>query len=193
VPLPNSLVDVGQRVAGYFARGGDPPYIVYVYRPEEEYSVRRNLNDLRFWLEAKGVQCRAISLAELFWQALEDAGWLGPLIEQERAAAGDQHALEELYGSVGEVLREEPTLPDRVVNAVEATGDGAAVFLYRAGSLYPAYRTSALLDDLRPRLHRPVTLLYPGRVVGTYGLSFMNKCEPAYGYRAHIIPREGSQ
>ena len=193
MPLPDSLLDVGQRVSDYFARGGEPPYIVYVYRPEEEYSVRRNLNDLRFWLEAKGVRCQAISLAALFWQALEDAGWLAPLIEQERAAAGDQRALEEIYGSVGEVLREEPTLPDRVVTAVEATTDGSAVFLYRAGSLYPAYRTSALLDDLRPRLRRPVTLLYPGRVVGTYGLSFMNKCEPAYGYRAHIIPREGSQ
>jgi len=36
---------------------------------------------------------------------------------------------------------------------------------------------------------RPVTMLYPGRVVGDYGLSFMGKTEPAYGYRALIIPR----
>lgn len=36
----------------------------------------------------------------------------------------------------------------------------------------------------------PVVLLYPGRVVGQYGLSFMGRCEPAHGYRAKIIARE---
>ena len=191
--LPESLLDVGRRIADHSTKAGEPPYIVYVYRPEHEYTVRTELSDLRYWLEAKGVHCQAISLADLFWQALEQAGWLGPLIEQERAAANDPQALEELYGAVGEVLREEPTLPDRVIEAVDGASENTAVFLYRAGSLYPAYRTSALLDDLRPRLRRAVTLLYPGRVVGSYGLSFMNVCEPAYGYRAHIIPREGSQ
>jgi hypothetical protein len=33
-------------------------------------------------------------------------------------------------------------------------------------------------------------LLYPGRVVGLYGLSFVGRCEPAHGYRATIIARE---
>jgi hypothetical protein len=193
VQLPESLLDVGRRIADHSGKGGEAPYIVYVYRPEHEYAVRRELSDLRYWLEARAVRCQAISLAELLWQALSDAGWLDPLIEQERAAANDPRSLAELYSAVGEVLREPPTLPDRVVTAVAEAGEGCAVFLYRAGSLYPAYRTSALLDDLRPRLRRPVTLMYPGRVVGSYGLSFMSICEPAYGYRAHIIPREGSQ
>ena len=52
------------------------------------------------------------------------------------------------------------------------------MFLYRAGALYPAYRTSTLLDDLRGRLVRPVTLLYPGRLSGEYGLRFMDRNEP---------------
>jgi hypothetical protein len=137
------------------------------------------------------VRCRSVSLADLFWQALEESGWLDSLIEQERQAAGDPATLEEVYRSVGEVLRESPTLPDRVVAALDESDERTAAFLYRAGALYPAYRTSALLDDLRPRLRLPVTLLYPGRLVGTYGLRFMDRCDPAYGYRAHIIPRGG--
>lgn len=193
MPLPESIQDVGRRMVDHFDRRSEPPYLVYVYRPDQEYPVRRDVNDLRYWLEARGIRCQAVSLSDLFWEALEQAGWLAALIEQEKEASSDPQALGQLYRAVGEVLREPPTLPERVVAAVDATDAHAAVFLYRAGALYPAYRTSALLEDLRPRLRRPVTLLYPGRLIGAYGLSFMSKCEPAYGYRAHIIPREGSQ
>ena len=49
---------------------------------------------------------------------------------------------------------------------------------------------AALLKD---KVDRPVTMLYPGRIVGDYGLSFMGKTEPTYGYRALIIPREKRQ
>ena len=37
----------------------------------------------------------------------------------------------------------------------------------------------------------PLTLLYPGGVVGDYGLRFMDRSDPAYGYRALIVPRGG--
>jgi hypothetical protein len=95
-----------------------------------------------------------------------------------------------VYESVGEILRHPPTLPDRVIAEVARLGPRTAVFLYQAGVLFPAYRTSTLLDDLRGRLDRPVTLLYPGRLVGDFGLSFMDRTEPSYGYRALITSRE---
>ncbi len=190
MPLPGSLLDIGRRVVDYFENGGDPPYLLYVYKPSDEYAVRRDLSELRVWLVAQGVDCSSLSLADIFWSALEDSGWLEPLLQEERRADGDAAALDRVIESVGEVLREPPALPDRVISQL---GDGTprtAVFLYRAGALYPAYRTSALLEDLRSKLPLPVTLLYPGRLVGSYGLSFMDRCEPAYGYRAMIIPRE---
>ena len=99
-------------------------------------------------------------------------------------------AMADIFRSVSEILHLPPSLPDRVVAAVEElAGERAAVFLYRAGALYPAYRTSTLIDDLRGRLRLPVTLLYPGGIVGDYGLRFMDRTEPAYGYRALIVPR----
>src|SRR5262249_59750030 len=100
---------------------------------------------------------------------------------EEGERAGKPTVLEEVYAAVGEILREPPTLPDRVLAEVTACDDRTAVVLYRAGALYPAYRTSTLLDDLRGRLSRPVTLLYPGRLIGEYGLRFMDRTEPAYG------------
>ena len=146
------------------------------------------------WLGAadRKVNVAAISLARLFWAAIEDAGWMESLVASERDAQDDPDALAKVYDSVGEVLRDEPSIPDRVRAEVAGCDDRTAVFLYRAGSLYPAYRTSSLLEDLREDLNLPVTLLYPGRVVSEFGLSFMGRCDPAYGYRARIVPRGDS-
>ena len=192
MPLRSDVRGIGQRVLDFYTRGGEPPYLLYVYPPSDEWSVRRDLKDLQLWLEApdQGVRCAAISLADLFWQALEAEGWIDELVSQERDAAGDQSAQREIYRAVGEILGVPPSFPERVIAAVDELGDErTAVFLYRAGALYPAYRTSTLIDDLRTRLRRPVTLLYPGVIVGDYGLKFMGRTEPAYGYRALIVPR----
>lgn len=191
VSLPEPLLGIGERIVEFFDGGGDPPFQLYVYDPAAEWEVRRELDELRLWLGAadRKLNVAAISLARLFWAALEDAGWMESLIEAEKEAEGDPSALADVYESVGEVLRDEPSLPDRVRAEVASCDDRTAVFLYRAGSLFPAYRTSSLLDDLRADIRLPVTLLYPGRVVGEFGLSFMGRCEPAYGYRARIVPR----
>ncbi len=191
MPLRNDLWKIGERIVDFFDRGGEPPYLLYVYPPSEEWVVRQDLQELQLWLQAPAqrVRCAAISLAQLFWESLEGEGWIDQLVEAERAA-GDNATLAEVHRSVGEILREPPTLPDRVEAALnQVEDDRTALFLYRAGALYPAYRTSTLLDDLRGRIRRPVTLLYPGRVVGDFGLRFMDRCEPTYGYRALIVPR----
>lgn len=193
--LPEPLLGIGERIVEHFDGVGDPPFQLYVYDPSAEWEVRQELADLRLWLGAadRRVSVAAVSLARLFWAAIEDAGWMEALVEAERDASGDPSALAEVYESVGEVLRDEPSLPDRVRAEVASCDERTAVVLYRAGALFPAYRTSTLLDDLRGDLPRPVTLMYPGRVVGEFGLSFMGRCEPAYGYRARIVPRGDAQ
>jgi hypothetical protein len=192
VPLREELKGIGNRIASHFDSGDEPPFIVYQYSPDQEWPVRRDLGELRRWLEAEPrcISCAAVSLAKLLWRALDESGFLEELITQEREAIADPVALRGIYEAVSEILRQPPTLPDRVLEEVAECDPRTAVFLYRAGALYPAYRTSTLLDDLRGRLVRPVTLLYPGRLIGEYGLSFMDRTEPAYGYRALIVPRE---
>jgi len=192
MPLRDDLRGIGERVLSFYTRGGDAPYFVYVYDPRVEWDVRRDLNDLQLWLQApdRAVACAAISLADLFWQALAEEGWSDALIHAEREAGDDHAALAEVHRSVGEILRQQPSLHNRVVEAIDAfQGNRTAVFLYRAGALYPAYRTSTLLDELRGRVRMPVTLLYPGSLLGDFGLKFMGRSEPAYGYRALIVPR----
>ncbi|MCY3844769.1 MAG: DUF1788 domain-containing protein [Acidobacteria bacterium] len=194
MPLREELRRIGERIEAHFAAGGDPPFVLYQYRPQQEWDVRRDLGELRRWLESppRRIACAAVSLAGLFWAAVDDSGYFDELVDLERRAraANDGEAVREVSAAVGEILREPPPLTDRVVEQVEGCNERTAVFLYRAGALYPAYRTSTLLDDLRGRLSRPVTLLYPGTRIGEYGLRFMGRAEPAYGYRALIVPRE---
>jgi hypothetical protein len=182
---------MGEGILGYFDKpGAEGPYRVYVYRPRDEYRVRRDLQDLNTWLGARGITCCSISLADLFWKAIEEGGWEDALVAAEREASpADSSVLVDVVDSIGAILRRPPTLTDRVVAELVGVPEKTAVFLYRAGALYPALRTSGLLDELRGLVNLPVTLLYPGRLHGGYGLSFMDKLEPAFGYRATIIER----
>jgi hypothetical protein len=65
---------VGKEVAAFYSSRNPaetPPYILYVYPPRDEFPLRRELANLQTWLRARGVNCVAISLATLFWQAVE--------------------------------------------------------------------------------------------------------------------------
>ena len=98
-----------------------------------------DLGELRRWLEAepRRVSCAAVSLAKLFWQALDGSGFIDELITQEQQAMADPASLWQVYNAVGEILREPPSLPDRVIDEVRDCEERTAVFLYRAGALYP--------------------------------------------------------
>jgi len=188
VPLPRSIQEVADTIVAFVAKPvGDGPYQLYQYLPRQEYRVRRDLADLRIWLEAKQINCVAISLADLLWQAIEESGRFDAIVRAEKDDGPD--ALPDVIEAIGNLLRRKPSLTDRIVNAVKDVSPSSAVFLYRAGALYPAIRTSGLLDELLGRVLLPVTLLYPGRLHGDFGLSFMDILPPHYGYRATIIPR----
>jgi len=187
VSLPEPVANIADRIVSYYDTKATPPFLIYQYEPSDEYAVRRELGDLRKWLEAepRNIECDTVSLAAVFWEALEEGGQLDMIIEAEQDGA-----YEDAHLAVRQVLSTRPTLADRVVERIQSKQtERSAIFLYRAGALYPAHRTSTLLDELKARVDKPVTLLYPGRLVGDYGLSFMGQTEPTYGYRALIIPR----
>jgi hypothetical protein len=193
--LPDSLQKIGDEILAHartVGLGGSPPYSVYVYEPDEELAARRDMLNLSAYLTANGVDVAAISLADLFWDAVDESHFYDDMVETERDNPGDPWALKQVHESLHEILTAQPSLADRVIRAVDDKPSGSAVILYRAGALYPVFRTSSLLDDLRDRLKRPVVLLYPGHVVDPYGLRFMGKCEASHGYRAKIFRRSST-
>jgi hypothetical protein len=48
------------------------------------------------------------------------------------------------------------------------------------------YRTSALLEQLKGKLHVPAVLFYPGLLDGAAGLRFMGVLDAEHNYRPKI-------
>ena len=192
MPLSRPLQEINDDVMRFFDRLSTtevPPYFVYAYDPTDEYRARSDMSDLQLSLSAHDVHCVSISLADLFWEAIEESGDYDAIVDEEMAYPNDPAGLERVHQTINEILRDEPNLSQRVMARMENLPTRSVAFLYRAGALYPAYRTSSLLEDLRERLMAPVVLMYPGHLAGGVGLSFMGKCEPAHGYRAKIVQR----
>jgi len=193
--LDPALLDIANRIVEHHDhdRGTNVPCWVYAYDPADEFAVRADVVRMAAWLRAPGrdVQSTSVSLAVAFWEAIDESGMYPELVAQELAAIGSPRVQAEVHRSVGQLLRLPPSLTERVAAKLPQPPGRWVAVLYRAGALYPGYRTSALLDDLRLRtgVRVPVVLLYPGAVEGNYGLRFMGKTEPAYGYRAMIVVR----
>ncbi len=60
-------------------------------------------------------------------------------------------------------------------------------FIVRAGALFPMYRTSSLLEQLKGRVVVPSLLFFPGELDGAAGLRFMGVLDSEHNYRPMIF------
>lgn len=163
----------------------DMPYAIFRYPPEEEFPVRQETALLRTRLEQAGKRVTSISLAACMSEALEAEG-LGTkaLSEAERSVG-----LESTIETIHQVLSEYRPLDDLVAARIPA--DAAplrdVVFIVRAGALFPVYRTSSLLEQLKGKVHVPAVLFYPGELDGAAGLRFMGVLDAEHNYRPKIF------
>jgi len=61
------------------------------------------------------------------------------------------------------------------------------VSITRAGALFPFYRTSSLLEQLKGKMEVPAVLFYPGELDGAAGLRFMGVLDAEHNYRPKIF------
>lgn len=166
--LEEDLTATPMRISAYH----DLPFAILRYDPEEEWSLRREAKYLATRLHNAGRQVHTVSLADLLWEAIDDAEGLDAVVELERAR-GFEAAQEQIttylsdpdWSPMPEMLRErlEHLNPERDV-----------AFLLRAAAMAPAvYHMSSLLDKMQGRTKVPTVLFYPGRLAGPTGLHFM--------------------
>jgi hypothetical protein len=97
---------------------------------------------------------------------------LDPLLEGPTGLSAD------VAKQITDFVKENPDKADRTV-----------AFVGRAGSVFPFYRSSALLRHIDGNTAGvPVILLYPGTRQGETGLSFMGIFAPDNDYRPRIYP-----
>ena len=165
------------------------PYAIFQYDAEDELDVRREIENLRARLELGGKlggkRVTVISLAECMAESLAAVG-----VTAEMLADGENNAgADALIDTVAQILASDAPLDAIVESRVpkDATPEGDVVFLTRAGSLFPFYRTSALLERMMGTAGIPAVLFFPGRREGPAGLAFMGVLDADHHYRARIF------
>jgi hypothetical protein len=131
-----------------------------------------------------------VSLADLFWQSIEESEGIDAIIEMEK-----EHGFEVAEKQVNRYLsdRDFRSLCDLLLERVASLpADTAVLFLTHATAFAPgAYRISSLLEQLGGRLRIPTVLFYPGTWSGTLNYMDLRTEDQSLGsYRVKIYGRE---
>lgn len=163
----------------------DMPYAIFRYSPEAEFDLRGEIDLLVTRLENAGKRVTRISLAECLSAAIEAEGITVKDLLENESMTGVAAMVDTFHGIL------ETTTPMVEMVAARLPADQSplkdVVLLTRTGSLFPVYRSHALLEQLKGRLNAPAVLFYPGDLDGPTGLSFMGALDPDPNYRPRIF------
>lgn len=167
------------------SRYHDLPFGIFVYPPQEEFAVRKEVALLRTRLQQTGKRVTTISLAECLHEALTAEGLSGTALAEAEESSGLGLAVETVFSVLSQYQPLDQLVARRVPADAEPTRD--IVFITRAGALFPLYRTSALLEQLMGQVAVPAVLFYPGTTDGAAGLHFMGVLDADHNYRPKIF------
>jgi hypothetical protein len=173
--------DPRQRLSAYH----DMPYALFRYDPEDEFELRVEVTLLETRLRQQAAKrVTRISLAECLEEALASQRQAEEWFEAER-----EHGTASVIETIHAVLAEYAPLVDLVAARMPQDPDPTRdiVFITRAGALFPVYRTSSLMEQLKGRVAVPSVLFYPGRLDGGAGLRFMDVLDAEHNYRPKIF------
>ena len=162
------------------------PYAIFRYPPDDEFALRKEITMLHTRLEQEaGKRVTVISLATCLEMALEREEITTDEIKMTEEMTGTAtmvatvHKLLSEYQPLDALVAEQ--LPDNADPLVDV------VFITRAGALFPFYRTSSLLEQLKGKVEVPAVLFYPGELDGAAGLRFMGVLDAEHNYRPKIF------
>ncbi len=175
-------------------------FAILPYRTVDEFELRKKIRALTGELMAAGWSVLPISLSTLLVNRVKGMGEkpLAGLIAREKSLfdrdperalsyTSDKimRRIEGPEGIAADVARLIKQFADQNPNNRERT----LVLIGRAGSLYPHFRSSALLKHIAGKTENlPVVLLYPGERKDLTSLSFMGELPADRDYRPRIYP-----
>jgi len=181
--LEGDLTAVPMRISAYH----DLPFAILRYDPEEEWDLRREVRRLATRLENAGKRVTFVSLADLFWEVVDEAEGLATLAQLEELR-GFEAAQQQVTTYLSDP--DWSPLPDLLAKRLEPLDPERDIaFLVRAAAMAPAiYHMSRLLDEMQGRTWVPTILFYPGTLEGATGLRFMGlgNRESTGNYRVKI-------
>ena len=118
-------------------------------------------------------------------EALEAEGLGGDDLVEAETAVGLESTIETIHQIISEYRPLDDLVAGRIPDDADPKRD--VVFVVRAGALFPVYRTSSLLEQLKGKVHVPAVLFYPGELDGAAGLRFMGVLDAEHNYRPKIF------
>ncbi|MBD2613873.1 DUF1788 domain-containing protein [Nostoc punctiforme FACHB-252] len=173
-------------------------FAILHYDPRQEFKLRDRIRRLTDDLKSQGWNVLLISLHRLLLDRLkrEEPRILDSLIrtEQRLYNKDSDRALNHLRDKIAQyiegtdgIAQDVITLINEFTNQHPEQADRTLIFLGRAGSLYPFFRSSALLKHIDGKTNNlPVVLLYPGERRDLNALSFMGELPSDRDYRPRI-------
>jgi hypothetical protein len=154
----------------------DLPFAVFSYPPREEWDMRREIELLETRLEHDTERrVEIISLADLLWQAVDEAEGIEAPVALEK-----QSGFDAAQRQIQDYLSDPDwrPLPGLLSERLSALDPGRHIaFVVRAGALAPSiYRVSKLLDEMKGRTRVPCVLFMPATSEGS-SLRFMGIAE----------------
>jgi hypothetical protein len=150
----------------------DLPFAIFRYDPELEFEMRKEISLLAIRLNGHGKKVHIISLADLFFEAMEKEGGKEQIIKEEK-----EYGFLKAQESLNIILSDPEYAPlsDLLVDRLKnMDSEKEVALLMRAGIFSPnSYRISKLLDEIHGRTLVPTVLFYPGKIEGVTGLKFM--------------------
>ena len=161
------------------------PYAIFRYSPDDEFALRGEVTMLRTRLEQAGKRVTVISLAACLEMALQREG----IASDEIKVTEEMTGRSTMAATFHKVLSEYQPLDALVAEQLPTNADPLVdvVFITRAGALFPFYRTSSLLEQLKGQVEVPAVLFYPGELDGAAGLKFMGVLDAEHNYRPKIF------
>lgn len=173
-------------------------FAILQYKPEDEFELRRKVQQLSRELEQVGWVVLTISLQKLLYSRLREQkdDWLARIMNREREfrTIDPERGLNDLKKNIGPLIEGPDGISADCAKIISEFADAnpdkidrTVALVGRAGSLFPFFRSSALLKHLDGKTRQvPVILLYPGERRGQTSLSFMGELNPDSDYRPRI-------
>lgn len=160
------------------ALGGEIPFYISSYNPNQEISVFDEVQRLINRLKIVGVSVYEINLFSLIVEMLKDRGILNKIIDKEADLSKDK-----LYKTIqGAIDTQKYLIPK--IEELTTSNPSNIVFLTGIGQVYPFIRSHTILNNLQNSIKdRPTVMFFPGVYDGT-SLSLFGKLKDDNYYRA---------
>jgi hypothetical protein len=160
------------------ALGGEIPFFISTYHPEQQLDILKAINSLKNKLETTGIKVLEINLYDLVMDLLDKHLGEGEIFELEK-----QMDKSEFRNALQSVL----DIPEVVMPEIKSIIEGSQAqvyFITGVGSVYPFIRSHNILNNLQNiAKEAPTIMFFPGRYTGQ-SLELFGKLKDDNYYRA---------